>query len=438
LSLVIKEKYDQVRRLINMGKERGYLSVLCAVIGLFPSPGRAQRMDVDMEGPWVFYLDSGFPDQSGSLKSVLVAIAPKVRGHYYPTFSAGTGGNVRSVGIYCVGFGAGTSLPACTPNNLNTWAWSTYMKPAPEIVKKPASFDWRTLASKAYIFIFPVPDSISSDGLYMATLQSTFPTGTTASTTTESGPRSIGIQLHYVNGPGSVALLPCTGAPSAGNCAGAPSLAQQNSGTVRLHIKSIENPMAEDACEHHVHRAYHKMLMLVDPQLSVNQSRAYINEDTYDSSCSPCDPQQDLIPSDCNTMDPATLTTADVPEELSRVVALMEGLNLSPKQAEQLQLPALKTQSENVSGRFPGQNELMSLKKTLLKSEEGIHDLLEVTSDSIAGKQPARGAALPSVTLRVGLESAESQEEALTRLADVDMMLAISGKDCRAVIMLVQ
>jgi hypothetical protein len=421
-----------------MKKRLLYLSVLCAVIGFCPSPGRAQRMDVDMEGPWIFYLDSGFPDQSGSAKSVLVAIAPKVPGHNYPTFSAGTGGNVKSLGIYCVGFGAGGSLPACTPNNLNTWAWGTYMQPTPEVVKKPASFDWRTLASKAYIFIFPVPDSISSDGLYMATFQSTFPTSTSASTTTESGPRSIGIQLHYVNGPGSVALLPCTGVPSAGNCAGVPSLAQQNSGTVRLHIKSIENPMAEDGCEHHVHRAYHKMLMLVDPQLSANQSRAYINEDSYDASCSPCDPQQDLISSECNTMNPTTMTTPDVSEGLNRLVALIEGLNLEPKKAEQIQLPTLKKQSENVSAGFPDQNELMSLKKTLLKSEEGIHGLLKLPSDSITRKQPDRGAGLPSVTVRVGLESAESQEEALTRIADVDMMLAISGKDCRAVIMLVQ
>jgi len=423
-----------------MKKQLLYVLVLCAVIGLCPSPGLAQRMDVDIEGPWILYLDSGFPDQAGSSKTVLVAIAPKVPGHYYPTFSAGTGGAVKNLGIYCVGFGAGASLPACTPNNLNTWAWSTYMQPAPEIVKKPASFDWRTLASPAYVFIFPVPDSISSDGLYMATFQSTFPTKGSPNTTTESGPRSIGIQLHYVNGPGSVALLPCSGTPSASNCAGLPSLNQQNSGTVRLHVKSIDSPMAEDSCEHHVRRAYHKMLMLVDPPLSVNQSRAYINEDTYDDTCSPCDPQQDSISPDCDSLSPTLMATTDVPESLSRIVALMDGLNLAPKQAEQLQLSALKTQSENVSGRSPDQNDLMSLKKTLLKSEKGIQRVLDDdrARDSITGKQPAQKAALSRVALRVGLESAESQEEALTGVTDVDMMLAISGKDCRAVIMLVQ
>jgi hypothetical protein len=407
------------------------------VLLFFGTPAFAQlRLDVDIEGPWILYLDPGFKNQAGTATTVLVAIAPQVVGHNYPIFSAGTGGVVSHLGIYCVGFDGG-----CTPNNLAALSWDSYAKPAPELIAKPGSWDWTTLSSSAYVFILPVPNSYSSDGLYGITIQSTFPKIGTPATTTESGLRSIGIKLHYDKGPTKLSLFGCVGTPSVQNCGIPKGLDQDNSGTLRMQIRSMENPTATPDCDYHAHRAYHKMLMLVDPQLTVNDQKAYINVPTYDS-CSQCDPQQDLIPSDCSSMGmPLNVTYAptmlDVPAALDLLVAFLGGPDFDPKQGGQVWLPQLADQAEGLRGKFPAEGQLVALKEILQNSEAGIAGLLDLKSAAGVTRSNEIARALPE-NRRVALKTAALQEQSLSQMADLSMLLAHSGKDCRAVVMLVQ
>lgn len=411
----------------------------CVLVLLFCSaPGFAQlRMDVAIEGPWLLYLEPGFKSQGGGTATVLVAIAPQVPGHNYPVFSTGDGGVVNKLGIYCVGFDG-----ACTPNSLTSLNWDKYAKPAPEAIAKPAGWDWTTLASSAYVFILPVSDSYSSDGLYGVSFQSTFPKIGTPAMTTESGPRSIGVQLHYDKGPGKLSLFGCVGIPSVQTCNISKAPDQDNSGTLRIQIKSNENPMASDDCDHHAHRAYHKMLMLADPQLTANKQKAYINVPDFVPSCSPCDPQQDQIPSDCSSMGmPLNMTYGpamlDVPAALDNLVAFLKGLDFTVAQSKQVALPELEGQAEDLRGKFPAQSQLLKLKSNLEKSTQGIDQLLVLVNTADVAQSKGIAAVRPQ-NRRAALEAASSQEQVLSQMAELGVLLAHSGKDCRAVVMLVQ
>jgi hypothetical protein len=166
-----------------------------------------------------------------------VAFAPKVAGHIFPIFSAGDGTDIGTLGIFCVTFDA-----ACKPNSITTLNKDGYAPPLPVNVSKPAGWSWTSYASSAYVFVLPMPDSYSNDGLYPTTFQTSFPTPGLPPSPYNPTSQSIGLIFHYMNGPKQVGLLACSGTPSTSTCNKVVTTDQDNSGTLRITIKSDENP----------------------------------------------------------------------------------------------------------------------------------------------------------------------------------------------------
>jgi len=401
-----------------------FLFVLCCAVSAFAQ----NRLDIALEGPWIFYKEPKFTTTAGT-STVLIAIAPKVKGHYPLVFGTGNGFLVDP-GVYCVGFGNN-----CTPNALTNLAWDGYVDPSPVQVSKPAGWDWTTLGSVAYVLILPMPDSYSADGQYSMSFQSAFPKPGVPGPTTASGSHAIGVQLHYATGPNMLYLLTCLGVPSVATCNTSTSTTPQtNSGTLRISVKTVENYANSDICDHHVHRAYHKMLHLVDDSLASNKQIAYIDVPAYDDNCSPCDPQQDQVSSECSGMDmPTVPAVQDVAKALDTLVAFLKE-NLQQHSTE-VRLPELAKQADALTGKFPTQSQLLELKKALEASEKGIEDLLQTTTDSAVALSHDdagfRG-------LRLNLQVAASQERGLVHADDDLTIFAHSGKDCRAPTMQVQ
>jgi hypothetical protein len=189
--------------------------------------------------------------------------------------------------------------------------------------------------------------------------------------TSESGLHSIGLQLHYTGGPQQVRLLKCSGSPSVSNCNIPASDPQDNSGTLRISIKRNEHASDLDVCDYHVHRAYHKMLNLLDPGLTYpnNAKKRYVEVPAYDEVCTPCDPQQDSVNSDCVGMSMTTSQIlADISGELGELVKFVQHLNLTDQQKKQLKLESLITKADHFSGKFLTQTQLLGLKTNFLRA----------------------------------------------------------------------
>jgi hypothetical protein len=388
-----------------------------------------QHLDITFEGPWLFYQERAFVlNSTGTTITTgpaLIAIAPIVLGHFPPTFSTGDGFQIAPAGIYCVGFEG-----VCSMNNLTTLPPGDYPPAGLVPVNKPAGWDWRALTS-AYVLILPMPNSDSADGQYPMTLHATFPTPATPSPVTSSGAYALGTHLHYPNGPKTISLLACPAAPTAATCKTTSWLPLSNSGTLRISIKSDENPAASDACDYHARRAYHKMIHLLDDSLSANGQNAYINVPTYDT-CAQCDPQQAMIPSDCTGMGMASTMDyftgdMDIPVALANLVSLLEQLGF---RKDQVALGELSEQSIALTEKSPVLSQLHTLKTSLETSTDGIDLLLDA---KVATLKMAPAAPRPQ-DLRTVLQ----KEEALSRAIERAMHAATSGKDCRAAEMLIQ
>jgi hypothetical protein len=396
------------------------------------------RFDVSFEGPWIFYQAPNFMLADGTPSTVLVAIAPQVLGHRHPLFSAGDGAPVDKYGIYCVGFD-GVCAPKSVKPKLDH---DGYPDPSPVAVYKPAiGWDWTAMRSSAYVFILPMPDSYSADGQYYMTFQSTFPTAGNDPVTTESGMHSIGIQLHYSAGPQKFRLLSCPATPTAKMCNKPASGEQENSGTLRITIKSVEDPAETDICEYHVHRAYQRMLHLLDPNLKANSQKAYLDVPTYDNPCVPCDTQQETVGSDCIHLTSMmhSREPLDIPTELDGLVTFLRGVALSDDQRKYVELPELSDIAETLRGKFALRSQLLNLKQVLMLSERHIDDLLlQLAID--ARIAPAAAAAQPNRNqdLKLRLEVAKRKESALADATEFAILSASSGKDCRAPAMLIQ
>ncbi len=398
---------------------------------LFAGPSFAQlKLDVVIEGPWLFYVEPAFPTPTGTAP-VLVAIAPKVLGHHPLFFSAGDGAQVPG-GVYCVAFDG-----ACRPNSITKLDKDGYAAPIPVPVTKPVGWSWTGYTGDTYVLVLPMPDSYSSDGLYTMTFQSSFPSSMVPSTTTSNGPQSIGIVLHYMSGPQRIGLLTCTGTPSVTTCSRGSVTDEPNSGTLQIKIKSKEDPANPDSCDYHVHRAYHETLKLLDPLMQYNQYRAYVGVPTY-NSCAKCDPQQDKVPSECTAL-AMTVSMANDPADsvmpiqptLKAIVALLQKIDVDAGTREKLLLD-LPDQSNRLNGKFPRLSELRRLKETLALSQ--------VTADKILIelKDKVRADAAKSWSAGRDLQAAIISEQNLIDAADRWTALSISGKDCRAPALLIQ
>jgi len=402
-----------------------YAFLVIALLCCRPSAFSQQHLDIAFEGPWLFYAEPAFAvDNSGATSGALIAIAPKVLGHFPPTFSTGDG-FAFDTGIYCVGFDG-----ACRLNNLLSLGSGDYPPHGLLPVNKPKGWDWRTINS-AYVLILPIPNSSSADGQYQMTLHKTFPTPQLPSTPTSQGSFALGFHLHYPKGPQSVSLLSCPATPTAASCnstQGGKSLT--NSGTLRITIKSDESPGTIDDCDYHGRRAYHTMIHLLDDSLSANGDKAFIDVPTYDS-CARCDPQQALIPSDCPGVEMMTIVfypgADDVSGKLTDLVSFLEKLGFAK---DPTVLGELSNQAKVLAGKSPALSQLQQLKGDLRTSTDALNAMLEIKiralkTDSTAAPRPK--------DLRTALE----KETALNHALDEVTYSGTSGKDCRAAEMLI-
>jgi hypothetical protein len=169
------------------------------------------------------------------------------------------------------------------------------------------------------------------------------------------------------------------------------------------------------------------MIHLLDDSLSANAQNAYINVPTYDS-CAKCDPQQDLLPSDCTAMVMASAADysspdMDIPAKLRNLVTFLAQVGIRDDQAD---LAQLSEQSRSLTGKSPVRSQLDKLTATLERSTDAIDILLDSISADSKG-------------LRLqGLKIAVQKEEDLTHAINLVKHAATSGKDCRAAEMLIQ
>jgi hypothetical protein len=438
------------------------------------------RFDISVEGPWILYEFKQFDGTN----SMLVAIAPNVPGHYSPVFTTGDGASIPA-GIYCVAL-VGNGFPGtCTPNGKSLPALVTYPQFSPLQVKVRGGIPWNSIQSTARVLILPMPDGISNDGIDPTlTFRTTFST-----TSGNSTPSAIGVQLHYDSGPAQFALLGCTvtmsSVPSPANCpaSASPPVIQTNSGTLRIAMKAQEHTDASDPCDYHVRMAHHMMLALLDPTplpqgTNQNQNIAYMEHASDPPSCRACDPQQDLIPSSCaygtgyghaqmkslsrSTKDGQVQYMSDemsIPDlgaqlssfntlfnQLTLIVAL-DGKNdgrLNPSahnkkitkdssssKSDNSSCPALDDPALDLRGKFPTLSQLACVEVDLENSAR----ILE--NGRCANKNSATNG---NVDLRCddGRNSALMQVRGL--LLDVTMRTksGTSGKDCRAEIMMIK
>ena len=406
-------------------KSRTMYPLLFLAVLFLAAPSFGQSLDVAFEGPWLFYVEPSFSN-GATTSPVLVAFAPQVAGHIFPTFSTGDGTAIRNFGIFCVTFD-----DVCKPNSITTLNKDGYAPALPVKASKPAGWTWTSYASSAYVFILPMPDSYSNDGVYPTTFQSSFPTSSSPPSTYNPTSQSIGLIFHYTNGPKQVGLMACTGTPSVSTCNTLATTDQDNSGTLRITIKSDENPANPATCDYHAHRAYHRMLQLLDPFNTNNKNIAYVDLPKYDS-CTQCDPQQDLVPSDCaathmmesTVYEPADL---DVPASLQTLVTLLQNTGVRDDQKKSILL-TLPTKSDQLKGKFATLNQLKALKEELENSATQINKLLKQLKTE----------ASPKWIVGRDLETALTVEQSLIKAAISQAALSISGKDCRALVMLVQ
>src|SRR5580692_7770890 len=82
-------------------KRRMLIGVIVLVLRANVALG--QNLVINIEGPWIYHVDTQFKDESGQPESVLIAMSPSVDKHV-ASFSTGDGFAIGKPGVYCVGF----------------------------------------------------------------------------------------------------------------------------------------------------------------------------------------------------------------------------------------------------------------------------------------------------------------------------------------------
>jgi hypothetical protein len=408
-----------------------------------------QKLDVVMEGPWIYYQDDNFTDSSGKTASVLVAMAPTA-GHNLPTFTTGQGGKLPGVGVYCVSDGdmncftqkSKFSAKACPTTG------TTYPDLKPICVKTQSGANWHwysSLAPDFFYMILPMPDSISNDGIDMMALENTLPKSTAASSNSET-PHSIGLQLHYDSWPTkTIRLISCTkpGASSTTDtCAMPVPVAtvpdQDQSGTLNIAMTSVSESGKAQECGYHLRSAYNHRITFLDPtDLSGGHNVNYDGEYTdlrsentgqYEQKCYSCDPQNPhhlpfpLCPKEHKAKNYAQVNAK---ESLGRIIVDLKSIP-DPKRKDALQIPALSGVSENISGRFPSQAQLSQIEQLLDLSIAALKGV-----DQSKSKDKTAAGALP----KESPASTALREE--RELKNYVLFSGTSGKDCKAAQMLI-
>lgn len=267
----------------------------CAASGLTQT-----RLDITLEGPWILYTyqDSSF--ENGN--TVLVAITPGgvvnddagAGPKYFHSISVTTGDGYYIVvpSVYCLTFDSHCSRAGITKLDPDGYP----VVAAPVNVTAPPSWKWMNLYQSptfATALILPMPDSYSTDGAWPMHFAPTFDINGNGYADSNTPKHSIALQLHYSVGPSNFGLLNCNNLPSCSSATAVAHTMLQNTGTLRIVMKSPEN---DDVCDPHVRHAYplmigllgkdnNKAIKVIDPARGIDDSGNSIYADNATNNC---------------------------------------------------------------------------------------------------------------------------------------------------------
>ena len=258
-----------------------FAASLCCLLAGCAKPCPKNRLDITLAGPWLLYQDFQF-DAWGKKVPVLIAIAPKGAGaattdmgdkdkedhhdsqyHHLPQISAGDGYYIQDAGVYCLYFD-----DKCAPKGPNSLRSAGYF----QVATLPAAFHgengktiWDLIdPTKVVAVILPMPDSYSNAGVWKARFGTSL--DTIRSGHSSEREISIGLQLHYANGPTEFYLRRCDVPATAENCRHKLNNINhtnlKNTGTLEVLMRAPDNI---SACDPHVRYAYKMVLDLLGP-----------------------------------------------------------------------------------------------------------------------------------------------------------------------------
>ena len=265
-------------------KARLFAAVSTLLLTLYATstPAAAQyATNVILEGPWILYVDTTLINSS---HPVLVAVSPggvydstntNMNMFHTPWVSAGDGYPVGTPNIYCLHWGDEKCAPTVSTATVLTSAISPEKAPLlPMNATQHGPWQWSTKPGIT-AFILPMPDSYSTvAGWYMRFAPKWDSSGNTYNPYPAGIEKhSIGIELHYKNGPSYsdsgfsyFSLDQCVvNSGTLGICSDAGGAVGHvtkldNVGTLSITMKSPTT----DACDPHVRMAYPKVLGLLD------------------------------------------------------------------------------------------------------------------------------------------------------------------------------
>jgi hypothetical protein len=301
-----------------------WIVALCLVVMVFHAAKclaqSGYRLDIDVQGPWIFYEDKTF-----AAHPVLVMVAPDVgseskhNAFHFPQISTGDGYPIKKNGIYCLTFDS--ECGKAVGSKLDRGNYSDSSKLLHAKFKLTAlvtnEWDWISASKTGIVIILPIPNSYSDDGDWHMRFANKYNSQGKGYQAHKDSPRHpIGVQLHYDVGPAMFNLRSCKNPqPTAVNCT-APAAVHathtrlDNTGTLRIQMKA---PNIDDFCDYHVRRVYPRMLKLLDstPLISpdnVNYDKAFIDpargedadsnpiyKDKWYHNCLAHDPQKDEL-----------------------------------------------------------------------------------------------------------------------------------------------
>lgn len=243
------------------------LPVLIFSAALTPASA-STHFDITLEGPWILYVDKTLAaDKHPILIAVSAGGVSKEDDTTYfhtLTVTAGDGYQVTAPRIYCLTFGSACG-PAGENSAIDYDSYPQTIKPLGATAKP--GWNWISKSASPFyatVFILPMPKYFSSNGTWPMRFGTTFDaSGATYDNYREV--HSIGLQLHYENGPDYFDLQDCTPPNTYGSCPIATTVKGNthldNTGTLTISMKS---PDGGDACDQHVRRAYPKTIALLD------------------------------------------------------------------------------------------------------------------------------------------------------------------------------
>jgi hypothetical protein len=257
-----------------------FIAVLLCVAS--PFVAAQTQLNITLEGPWILYTDTTL-----AKKPVLVVISAagdvtknKDDPKYFHTIqvTAGDGYPVESPAVYCLTFDDVCGRAGA--DKLTTDGYPNKVQPLP--VNAPGSWNWQSLSNSqnAIAFILPMPDFYNTDGTWYMRFGKVFDhTGKQYKPYNGMERYSVGVQLHYDNGPGGFILQECNLPVNLGACKNILGTDMDNTGTLSITMKSPHN---NNACDPHVRHTYPKTLALLgaqtNPEIAViDPAKGYAN-----------------------------------------------------------------------------------------------------------------------------------------------------------------